>query len=90
MADAKRNAAALAVLDVWSASLDPLNPVHARVSAALPELAALYRAGVEFSGVARTIHSMPWAEWQPKMDAAHAAFDAALAAVADKLTGEGK
>lgn len=69
---------------------------NARAIAALPELAALYRAGVELQNAnnswpphrsdpdVRTAHAQ-------RMEAAEDGFRAALAAVADALTqGEGK
>jgi hypothetical protein len=61
---------------------------NARAIAALPELAAVYRAGVEL----RRFHLEDAPENMPTYDAARleserlAALDAALAAVAEKLT----
>lgn len=68
------------VPDICHVGNGPRGPFHARAIAALPELAALYRAGVEFMDAPQEEHAI-----------ALQSLRDALAAVADALTkGEGK
>jgi len=63
---------------------------NARATAALPELAALYRAGVAVKIAERAYTTYEKTLEHSGLKAARQAFDAALAAVAEKLANQSK
>lgn len=87
----REHSAALAVLDKIAGYSWSINE-YGRALVALPELAEAWRKGVELRRCAFEVRAIGDFDTycHSKLVKAELAFDAALAAVADKLNGEGK